>query len=99
MEGWLVSGHGAGISSGNPIVVGMLSFHVVAVGANEPPPPVLRHLGEGWLKLPSLLDDVRNSSVESSFMARYGVDAPLQVELTKMTPSLPLLVERLRPPK
>jgi hypothetical protein len=40
---------------------------------------------------------VRNSSVESSIMARYGVDAPLRVEPTKMAHSLPLLGDRLRP--
>jgi hypothetical protein len=32
---------------------------------------------EGWPKLPSPLDAVRNSSVESSIVAHYGVDAPL----------------------
>jgi hypothetical protein len=53
--------------------------------------PVLRHLGERWLKLPFLLDAVRNSSGESSIMARCGVQAPLRVEPTKTAPSLPLL--------
>jgi hypothetical protein len=52
------------------------TFHVVVVaGANEA--PVLRRLGEGWPRLPFLLDAVRNSSVESSIMALCGVDAPL----------------------
>jgi hypothetical protein len=61
--------------------------------------PVLLLLGEGGPKLPSPLDIVRNSSTESSIMARRGVDAPLQVEPTKVVPSSPLLGERLRPPK
>jgi hypothetical protein len=52
-------------------MVGALSSHVVLVGANEP--PVLRRLGEGWPKLPSLLDAMRNSSVESSILAHCGV--------------------------
>jgi hypothetical protein len=66
------------------------SFHVVVVvGVSEA--PVLRLLGEGWPKLPSLLDAVRNSSVESSIMARCEVDAPRQVEPTKAAPSSPLL--------
>jgi hypothetical protein len=60
---------------------------------------MLCHLGDGWLKLPSQLDAVRNSSVESSIVACYGVDAPLRVEPTMAVPSSPLLRERLRPPK
>jgi hypothetical protein len=36
------------------------------------PPPVLRHLGERWLKLPFLLDAMKYSLVESSIVARYG---------------------------
>jgi hypothetical protein len=57
-------------------VAGAFSFRVVVVvGVNEA--PVLRRLVEGWLKLPSLLDAVRNSSVGSSIMGRCGVDAPL----------------------
>jgi hypothetical protein len=61
--------------------------------------PMLRHLGEGWSKIPSPLDVVRNSSVESSIVASCGVDAPQRVEPTKMAPSLPLLGDRLRLPK
>jgi hypothetical protein len=60
---------------------------------------VLRPLGEGWSKLPSLPDAMRNSSVESLIMACRGVDAPLRVEPTKVAPSSPLLGERLRPSK
>jgi hypothetical protein len=63
----MVSNRGTAVRGGNPTMVRALSFHVVVVGANEP--PVLRHLGEGWLKLPSLLDIVRNSSMESSIVA------------------------------
>jgi hypothetical protein len=59
----------------NPIVVGALSFHVVVVGANEP--PVLRRLGKGWPKLPSPLDAMRNSSVESLIVAHCRLDALL----------------------
>jgi hypothetical protein len=54
---------------------------------------------EGRLKLPSPLDAMGNCSVESSVMARYEVDAPRRVEPMKAAPSLPLLGERLRPPK
>jgi hypothetical protein len=57
---------------GNLIAVGALSFRIVAIEANEPPPPVLRHLGERWLKLPFLLDAMKYSLVESSIVARYG---------------------------
>jgi hypothetical protein len=70
---------------------------VVVMGASGA--PVLRHLGERWLKLPSLLDAVRNSLGESSIMDRYGVEAPLRVEPMKMASLLPLLGERLRPQK
>jgi hypothetical protein len=38
---------------------------------------MLCHLGEGWPKLPSLLDAVRNSSVETSIVAHCGVGALL----------------------
>jgi hypothetical protein len=71
----LFSGRGTTISEGNPVVVGVLAFHVVAVGANEP--PVLRHMGESWLKLPSPLDAMRTSSAVSSIRAHSGVDASL----------------------
>jgi hypothetical protein len=64
------------------------SHGVVVKGASEAPVPCL--LGEGRLKLPSPLDAVRNSSVESSIMPRHGVDAPLQVEPMKVTPVSPL---------
>jgi hypothetical protein len=59
----------------------------------------MHRLGEGWPKLPFPLDVVRNSSVESSIVAHYGVDTPLRVEPMKMAPSLPLLGDRLRPLK
>jgi hypothetical protein len=52
------------------------SFHVVVV-VGEKEAPVLCHLGKGWPKLPLSLDAMRNSSRESSIMARYEVDAPL----------------------
>jgi hypothetical protein len=78
-------------------MAGAFSFHIVVVaGASEA--PMLR-LGERWSKLPSPLDTMRNSSVESLIMARCGVDAPWQVEPTKAVPSSPLLGERLRLPK
>jgi hypothetical protein len=51
-------------------MVGALSFHVVVVGSNKL--LVLRCLGEGWPKLPSLIDAMRNSSVESSIMPAMG---------------------------
>jgi hypothetical protein len=54
-----------------------MSFNhdVVVSGASIAPLPHL--LGEGRPKLPSLLDAVRNSSVESSIIAHYGVETPL----------------------
>jgi hypothetical protein len=74
--GWLVSDHGAAFCRGNLIVARAFSFRVVVVAvANEA--PVLHRLGEGWLKLPSPFDAVRNSSVESSIMAHCRVDASL----------------------
>jgi hypothetical protein len=74
--GWLVSGYGTAVCGGNLIVAGAFSFHVmVAVGANKA--PVLHRLGEEWPKLPSPLDAVRNSSLESLTVAHCGVDAPL----------------------
>jgi hypothetical protein len=94
----LVSSCGSAIHGGNLVVVGAFSFHdAVVVGVNRA--PVLRCLGEGWLKLPSPLDAVRNSLVESSIVARYGVDASLRVEPMKMALSLPLLGDRLKLPK
>jgi hypothetical protein len=39
--------------------------------------------GEGWPKLPSPLEAMRNSSVESLVMAHCRVDAPRRVEPTK----------------
>jgi hypothetical protein len=83
----LVFGRGTTVRGGNLVMAGAFSFHVVVVvGANEA--PMLCCLGEGWLKLPSPVDAVRNSLVESSIVA------PM-----KMAPSLPLLGDRLRPPK
>jgi hypothetical protein len=75
-------------------MAGAFFFHVVVVvGANEA--PVLRRLGEGWPKLPSPLDTLRNYST----VAHYVVDTPPQFEPTKTVPSLPLLGDRLRPTK
>jgi hypothetical protein len=68
----------------------------VVIGASKA--PVLRLLGEGWPKLPSSLYVMRNISVESSIMVCCEVDAPRQVEPTKVVPSSPLLGERLRLP-
>jgi hypothetical protein len=72
----LVSGHGATIHGGNIImacVVGAFSFQgVVVAGASGA--PVLCLLGERRLNLPSPLDAMRNSSVESSTAACYGID-------------------------
>jgi hypothetical protein len=94
----LVSSCGSAIHGGNLVMVGAFSFHVaVVVGANRA--PVLRYLGKGWLKLPSPLDAVRNSLVESSIVACYGVDASLRVEPMKVVLSLPLLGDRLKLPK
>jgi hypothetical protein len=57
-----------------------------------------RLLGEGRAKPPPL-DAMRNSSVESSIMAYHGDSVPLRVEPMKVVPELPLLGERLKPPK
>jgi hypothetical protein len=79
-------------------MAGAFFFHVaVVVGANKA--PMLCHMGDRWPKLPSSLDAVRNSSVDSSTMFRYGVDTLLRVEPMKMAASLPLLGDWLRPPK
>jgi hypothetical protein len=56
-------------------------------------------IGEGRLELPSLLEAVTNSSVESSIMARRGDSGPLRVEPIKAVPESLLLGERLMPPK
>jgi hypothetical protein len=70
---------------------GAFSIHsVVMVGARTV--LVLRLMGEGRLKLPSPLDTMRNSAVESSIMAHRGVETPLQVERMKAVPSLPFLL-------
>jgi hypothetical protein len=101
MKGKLVSGRSSTIREGNIVVgrvVGAFSFHGVVV-AGVTVVPMLHLLGEGTPKLVSLLDAVRNSSVESSIVAHHGVDAPLRVEPTKAAPSSPLLGERLRPSK
>jgi hypothetical protein len=65
----LVSNYDTTIHGANLVMVGAFSFHVMVV-ANEA--PVLRCLGEGWLKLPFPLDTVSNSSVESSIVATAG---------------------------
>jgi hypothetical protein len=78
-------------------VAGAFSIHgVVAMGAGGAHVP--RLLGEGRPKLPSPLDDVRNSSAESSIMAHCRDGIPLLVEPMKAVPESPLLGERLRPP-
>jgi hypothetical protein len=51
------------------------SSAVVVMGEGGKPVSCL--LGEGRSKHPSLLDAVRNSSVESSIMAPYGDGLPL----------------------
>jgi hypothetical protein len=79
-------------------MVGPFSFCVVVVvEASEA--PMLCLLGERWPKLPFPLEAMRNSSVASSIVAHYGVDAPQHVEPTKAMPSSPFLGERLRPLK
>jgi hypothetical protein len=71
----LVFGYNTVVHRGNHVMARAFSFHVVVVaGANEA--PVLHHLGEGWLNLPSPLDAIRNSLVESSILAHCGVYAP-----------------------
>jgi hypothetical protein len=63
-------------------VAGAFSFHVaIVVGANEA--PVLCRLGEGWSKLPSPVNVVRSSSMESSIVAHCGVDARYELSLQK----------------
>jgi hypothetical protein len=69
---------------------------VAVMGAGEAPMP--RLLGEGRVEPPSSLDVMRNSSSESSIMARHGDGVPLRVEPMKAVPELPLIEERLRPP-
>jgi hypothetical protein len=79
-------------------VAGAFSIHgVVVMGAGGVPVP--RLLGEGRLKLPSLLDAMRNSLMESSIMAHHGGGVSLRVEPMKTAVELPLLGERLRSPK
>jgi hypothetical protein len=66
-------------------MAGAFSIHgVVVAGASEA--PALRLLGEGRLKLPSPLDAVRTSSMETSMMARHGVDAPQWVQPMRTAP-------------
>jgi hypothetical protein len=60
---------------------------------------MLCHLGDGRPNSLSLLDAVRNSSVESSIMAHHGGGVPLHVEPMKVAPESPLLEERLKPPQ
>jgi hypothetical protein len=72
----LVSGCGTAVRGGNVLMARAFSFHVtVVVGVSGA--HVLHCLGERWLKFPSPLDAMRNSSGESSVMACYGVEAPL----------------------
>jgi hypothetical protein len=47
----------------------------------------------------SLIDAMRNSSLQSSIMVHRGVDAPFQVEPMKVALLSPIPGERLRPPK
>jgi hypothetical protein len=67
---------------------------VVGTGVSEAPVPCL--LGEGRLEHLSPPDVMRNSSAESTIMARHGVDAPLRVEPMKAVLELPLWGEMLR---
>jgi hypothetical protein len=79
LEGKLVSSRGSVIHGGDLVVacrVGAFSIHgMVVEGASEA--PVLRLLGQQRSKLPSLIDAVRNYSVEFSIMARCLLDAPV----------------------
>jgi hypothetical protein len=88
LDGVVVFSHGATICGETVImacVAGAFSIHsVVVAGANEG--LVLHLLVEGKPKLPTPLDALRNSSVESSIMARHGVDALLRVEPMKAVP-------------
>jgi hypothetical protein len=71
----MVSSRGTTVRRGNLVGDGA-SFHVVVeVGVSKD--PMLRCLGERWSMPPSSLDVVRYTSVESSIVARYGVDAPM----------------------
>jgi hypothetical protein len=73
------------IHGGTIVVAGVFSIHdVVMTGAGE---ANMSHLlGEGRLKTPSLLEVVRNFSIESSIMAHRGDEAPLRVEPMKAVP-------------
>jgi hypothetical protein len=65
------------------------SIHgVVVTGAGDAPVPHL--LGEWRSKPLPPLDTKRNSSAESSIMARRRDEAPLQVEPMKTVPESPL---------
>jgi hypothetical protein len=69
------------------------SHDVVVTGVGGAPMPHL--LKEGRPKLPSLLDVMRISSVESSIMAHHGANASLQIEPMKVAPASPLVGEGL----
>jgi hypothetical protein len=86
------------IHGGTLAVAGVFSIHdVVVTGTSE---ANMSHLlGEGRLKTPSLLEVVRNFSIESSIMAHCGDEAQLWVEPMEVVPESPLMRERLRLPK
>jgi hypothetical protein len=76
-------------------MVGASSYHGrVVMGVGEA--PALSLLGKVRLELPSLLEVVWNSSMESSIMARHRDGGPLRVEPMKAVPKSPLLGERLK---
>jgi hypothetical protein len=79
-------------------VVGAFSIYgavVMGVGGA----PVLHLLGEMRPKPHTPLDAMRNSSVESSLMARNEDGVSLWVQPMKAVPESPLLRERLKPLK
>jgi hypothetical protein len=80
-------------------VISRISFSCGVVAARVGGTSVPHLLGEGRLKPSSPLDAMRNSSTESSFMAHHKDETLLRVEPMKAVPELPLLGERLRPPK
>jgi hypothetical protein len=77
------------------VVVASFGHGVVAVGAGGALVLFLQEVG--WTKLPSLLEAMWNSSVESSIMARNNGDPLWVVPMKTMPKSLPL-GERLKLP-
>jgi hypothetical protein len=91
----LVSGCDATVHGGNLVMVGALSFHVVVVGANEPPPcDVPSGGGVPEASFPARRREELLGGVLDR--GRCGVDASLRVEPMKMVHSLALLRERLK---